>query len=261
MRLADTGKHGGVRELYDENWARFKDVATVELDFLDKSAEEQYRLNRFKLWALEHGGIVPVAGKHILEFGAGHGRMAIELPVFASYIGVDLSPNLVRIGEERLAKAGLADRSRLVACDCMHYQGPEEAFDVVCSLGMFEYIEHPELVLRKMMTHLKPGGMLFIDVHHSSPLYDPIRRLRWRMGVRIGGTRHLFSGKQLRELFHSVGLTHVRVVMREYPFLGELYARRGWSWVLELRNWLSARSWLNVLGVNCFVFGVKPRTS
>ena len=245
--------------MYDENWARFQDVATVELDFLDRSPEEQYRLNRFKLWALEHGGIVTLEKKNILEFGAGHGRMAIEFPVFASYTGVDLSPNLVRIGEERLAMAGLADRAQLVACDCMDYQAPEEAFDVVCSLGMFPHIEHPEPVLRKMVTHLKPGGMLFIDVDQSSPLYDQVRRLRWSMGVTIGGTRHLFSRKQLNELFYSVGLTDVRVVMREYPFLGGIYARRGWRWVLTLRNWMAARSWLDVLGVNFFVFGVKPK--
>ena len=177
MELTDTARHGGVREMYDEISPRFQDVATVENDFLDRSPEEQYRLNRFKLWALEHGGIVTLEKKNILEFGAGHGRMAIELPVFASYTGVDLSPNLVQIGKERLAMAGLADRAQLVACDCMDYQAPEEAFDVVCSLGMFPHIEHPEPVLRKMVTHLKPGGMLFIDADHSSPLYDQVRRL------------------------------------------------------------------------------------
>ena len=257
MGFTREDRQSGVRELYDKEWEKFEDIATVELDFLGRSEQEQRRLNRFKLWELEHGGIVSLAGKDILEFGAGHGRLAVEIPYYASYVGVDLSPNLVKIGMKRLERAGLARRARLIACDCLDYNGPEEAFDVVCSLGMFEYVE--KQALRKMVKHLKPGGMLFFDVHHSSPLYDPIRRLRWKMGVRVGGTRHLFSSRELRITLNSIGLTDVRIVMSEYPFLGGIYARQGWKWVLALRNWLSARSCLNFFAVNCYVFGTKPK--
>ncbi len=255
--LPDHKTNRTVRELYDDNWEKFKGSLTVELDFLGRTPEQQARLNRFKLWSLEQGNMISLAGKDILEFGAGHGRLALEFPSFASYTGIDISPNLVQIGEARLAQAGLADRARLVACDCLEYDGSEAVFDIVCSLGMFEYLADPAAVLRKMTYHLKPGGALFFDVHYSSPLYDQIRQLRWKMGIKKGGKRHLFSRKQLVELCHSAGLTDVRLAMREYPFLGNLYAVRGWNWALDVRNWLAARPSLNLLGINCFVFAIK----
>jgi SAM-dependent methyltransferase len=249
-------EHG---DWFDENAARFRGAAAIEVAFLELSPEEQYRLNRFKLWALERAGLVSLAGKDVLEFGAGHGRLAVELPVFASYTGVELSPNLVEIGRERLRQAGLSDRARLIGCDCLGYDGPAEAFDVVCSLGMFGSLSHPEeVVLRKMMHHLKPGGTLFMDVRHWTPLYGPIRQLRWRFGATTGVRRHLHSRGRLRALLGVIGLTDVHILMREYPLLGGLYARWGWSWPLGLRNWLAAHSWLDMLGTDCFVFGTKP---
>ena len=49
MRSTDEARHSGVRQLYDKEWKKFEDTATVELDFLGRSEKEQYRLNRFKL--------------------------------------------------------------------------------------------------------------------------------------------------------------------------------------------------------------------
>jgi hypothetical protein len=45
--------------------------------------------------------------------------------------------------------------------------------------------------------------------------------------------------------------------MREYPLLGDFYARQGWEWALTLRNQLAKRSWLNFLGTDFFVIGNK----
>jgi cyclopropane fatty-acyl-phospholipid synthase-like methyltransferase len=258
----DSKRTGGdldeVRRWFDEHAADFKDVATVEHAFLWMSPEEQRRLNWFKLWHLHQGTELSLAGKRVLEFGAGHGRMAIEFSGYESYVGVDFSPNLVRIGEERLRRAGLRDRAQLVVADCFAYDGPVEAFDVVCSLGMFAYVdaEDAEAVLRKMCLHLKPGGTLFIDGHHASPLYDSIRRRR-RAG-RTGGSIALFGARDVERMFARVGLTGTRVIMREYPLLGELYARRNWAWALRLRNELAKVRWLNVFATNFIAIATKP---
>jgi SAM-dependent methyltransferase len=248
-----------VRAWYDERAAQFRDTVTVEAMFLRLPPDHQRRLTDFKLWLLTRGHEVSLRDATVLEFGAGHGRLAVEMPVYASYVGVDLSPRLVEIGNERLRRAGLADRACLVASDCLAYDGPLEAFDVVCSLGMFPYVREPEAVLRKMASHLKPGGRLFLDVRSSSPLYDPIRRLRWRLGMGTRAANPLFSRRRLRTLFAAVGLAELRVVMREYPLLAALFMRKGWEWPLTLRNWLAMHPTLDWMGTECFVFGTKPR--
>jgi len=251
---ADRGEH----TLYDEKWEQFQDADTIELRFVGRSKQAQKRLNEFTLWALGQPELVDLRGKDVLEFGAGHGRLATEFPVFRSYVGAELSDNLARLGKARLERAGLSARAQMVACDCMDYDGPEAGFDVVCSLGLFAYVPDPEAVLRKMVYHLRPGGRLFIDVMNSSPVYNLIHRFRWWTGLTRVGTRLLFSVSDLHRLFGTVGLEDVRVVMREYPLLGALYADWDLDWPLTLRNRMARAPWLNMFGTVSFAFGTKP---
>jgi ubiquinone/menaquinone biosynthesis C-methylase UbiE len=246
------------RKWFDENALKFKDAAAIEKAFTKMTAQEQYRLNRFQLWYLEHGSVAPFLGKRVLEFGCGHGRMAIELQGYKSYLGIDFCSDLVRIGLERLAHAGLTERAQLVVSDCLTFEGPKEYFDVVCSLGLFEFVEDPPAMLRKMYFHLRPGGTLFIDARHASPLYNGIRRWRWRWAEPTGGISQVFSKSELHLLFTNSGLSNVRILMREYPLLGGFYARRGWEWALGLRNQLAKRACLDFLGTDFFVIGNKP---
>jgi 2-polyprenyl-3-methyl-5-hydroxy-6-metoxy-1,4-benzoquinol methylase len=253
-----SGKTEQLRNWYDANAAKFKDAAAIEGAFTEMTDEEQSRLNRFKLWHLEHGNALSLLGKRVLEFGCGHGRMAIELPGYESYLGVDFCADLVRFGQERIARAGLADRARLVVSDCLTFDGPREYFDVVCSLGMFAFVENAEAVLRKMSFHLKPGGTLFIDGHHASPLYNVLRRWRWRWVEPSGGLSHMFSKREIRSLFAGVGLLNQGIVMREYPLLGKFYACRHWDGALRLRNELAQIPWLDVFGTDFIAIATKP---
>jgi SAM-dependent methyltransferase len=229
----------------------------IEQAFVDMPSQEQHRLNHFKLWHLKHDQSVSLLGKRILEFGCGHGRMAIELQGYESYLGVDFCADLVRIGQERLVQARLTDCAQLVVADCLTFEGPKEYFDVVCSLGMFAFVEDVESMLRIMCFHLKPGGILFIDCHHASPLYNTIRHWRWRWAKPSGGVSRVFSKQAISSLLTDSGLTNIRIIMREYPLLGNFYARQGLEWVLMLRNQLAKRSWLDFLGTDFFVIGNK----
>jgi hypothetical protein len=71
----------------------------------------------------------------------------------------------------------------------------------------------------------------------------------------------LFSSRQIRQLFESVGLTDIRFVVREYPFLCSLYADWRWNWPMTVRDSLARRSWFNLFGIVCFAFGTKPSTA
>jgi len=243
---------------YEENAAKFVDTAVVELPFIGMDAERQERLNRFKLSALGRHELVDFTAKHVLDFGAGHARLALAFPTMASYLGVDFSANLVALGEARLKAAGLDGRARLLHADCNTWQGQKDHFDIVCSLGMFCYLPDPEAMLKSMAYHLRPGGVLFIDYRSSSPLWDPIRTLKWKLHPPTGGKTWTWQRRRTEMMFRNAGLEEIRIVMREYPLLGGLYAERKWDWPLALRNAIAERRLFEMFATEGWAFARKP---
>jgi len=256
---ADTGQ--GAHAWYEENATAFTDAEAIEQPFIGLDAQSQERLNRFKLWAVDQAAAIDFTGKKVLDLGAGHARLALAYPKMASYLGVDYSENLIAIGRRRISAAGLDGRARLEHSDCSTWRGAKESFDVVCSLGMFCYLSEPETMVKSMAYHLRPGGSLFFDFRSSSPLLDPIRKLRWKLHPPTGGMAYIWSPARTVAMLRDAGLDDVRVVMREYPLLGPWYARRKWDWPLTLRNSIAERSLFNMFATEAWAFAKKPLRS
>ena len=247
-----------IHSWYDDHAHEFTEADVIEHGFVGKSPQFQERLNRFKLWAVVRNDLVSLVGKHVLEFGAGHGRLAIAYPGMASYTGVDYSKNLVDIGNERLQKAGLSDRARIEHGDVTSFDGPKRHFDVVCSLGMLCYFPDAAPIVTRMELFVKPGGVLFFDFRVASVFYTAIRRVKWAFHPPTGGTTFAEHVSRIEELLTNLGLTNIRVRIREFPFLGEHYARSGSTWPLNLRNALSQSRLLRPFATAVWVFADKP---
>ena len=255
-----TSREARHREWFDSKAPSFADAVAIELPFLGLDERAQERLNRFKWWALSTDHLVEWHDREVLEFGAGQARFAVELPGYRSYLGIDYAPNMVRIGQERLQRLGLGDRARLELGDCLEFDGPAESYDLVCGLGLLSYLDDIEAVIRKMAYHTRPGGSILLDFRHATPVYTLIREVKWRVSAQTGGgNRGAVSKNTLRRMFKSAGMTDVTFVMREYPFLDELYSQRGWDRALDIRQALARRSWLDWLGMIGFVAARKPK--
>lgn len=246
-----------IRAWYNGHADSFAGTDVVELPFIGLDAGAQKRLNDFKLQALGHGR-VDFTGKDVLDFGAGHGRLALAFPTMRSYTGVDYSENLVQLGNERLRKAGHGGWAKLNHGDCYKYPAPDSAFDVVCSLGMFCYLPDPQAMLIKMARHLRPGGTLFMDFRSSSPLYDPVRKLKWKIWQPTGGTTGMWTTERMVSMLDNAGLRDAQLVMREYPFLGDLHARKAWAWPLNLRDSMAERRGFDLFATEGWAFARKP---
>jgi SAM-dependent methyltransferase len=246
------GPHS-IHQWYDDHAQEFADADVIELPFIGKSREWQERLNRFKLWAVDHEGRIDLTGKHVLEFGAGHGRTAFAYPGIASYLGVDYSRNLVEIGNKRLERAGFADRAKLVVGDVGSFDTAER-YDVVCSLGMMCYFPDPLPVIAAMARFVKPGGSLFFDFRNDSPVYSPIRRVKWLLHPPTGGTTYVANARRVAQALRGQGLTEVRVVGREFPLIAKRYADSGAPWLLSLRNRLATSRLARHLATESWVF-------
>lgn len=245
-----------IHSWYDDNAESFENTDVIELKFVGMPADAQARLNRFKLYAVEQR--LTLQGKRVLEFGAGHGRMAMTYPEMASYKGVDYSKNLVDIGNRRLAKAGLSGRASLVHGDILEYSDMPASYDVVCSLGMMCYFEDAALPVGKMASMLRPGGDLFFDFRVDSDLYRPARRLKWAVKPPTGGVTYMLRPKHVRQLLTNLGLTDIQIISREFPVLAGQYARGHSEWPLKLRNLLGDSELARPLATEAWVFARKP---
>jgi cyclopropane-fatty-acyl-phospholipid synthase len=101
------------------------------------------------------------AGQRLLDIGCGWGGLvmhaAAEYGVDAT--GITLSQPQVELANQRIDKAGLADRCRVLAQDYRQVD-PSQPFDALVSVGMFEHVgaELLPVYFAQAMRLLAPGG-------------------------------------------------------------------------------------------------------
>ena len=102
-------------------------------------------------------------GMTVAEIGSGWGGFAIHLAkaTGARVVGINVSPEQIRISRERAQAAGVADRVEFRELD---YRQLDGQFDRVVSVGMMEHvgIAHFDSYFAKIRSLLKDDGYAFI---------------------------------------------------------------------------------------------------
>jgi cyclopropane-fatty-acyl-phospholipid synthase len=102
-------------------------------------------------------------GMTVAEIGSGWGGFAIHLAkrTGARVVGINVSPEQIRVAKERAKAAGVAD---LVEFREVDYRQVEGSFDRVVSVGMMEHvgISHLDEYFAKISNLLKDDGYAFI---------------------------------------------------------------------------------------------------
>lgn len=116
-----------------------------------------------------HGRLLaamPLRAAQSLDLGCGAGvftRLLAER--CARVLGVDLSPNMIRLARERSAAHG---NVTYLAADATTWDWPRGRFDVVASIATLHHLPFEE-TLGKMREALAPGGtILVLDLLHWS---------------------------------------------------------------------------------------------
>ncbi|RIL05895.1 MAG: class I SAM-dependent methyltransferase [Proteobacteria bacterium] len=93
--------------------------------------------------------------------GVGYGtRILLERNrALGPAVGVDVSPDAVAHANAHYADA----RTRFVACDALAFEDAG-GFDTIVSLETIEHVESPERLLAKLVSLLRPGGVLIGSV-------------------------------------------------------------------------------------------------
>ncbi len=100
-----------------------------------------------------------------LDVATGTADLALEIfrqHKTDSLLGVDLSSEMMSIGQEKVAKAGLSDKISFRLADCAALDLPDCSFDLVsCAYGVRNFAELDKS-LSEMFRVLRPGGQLLI---------------------------------------------------------------------------------------------------
>ncbi len=111
----------------------------------------------------------------VLELGCGTGRVLLPLADEGySVTGVDISPALLAVARNKLERAELASHVTLVQADLRRFDLPQKEFAFAfCTSNTLMHLvsqEDQAAALRRAHAHLRPGGLLLLDLFNPDPV-------------------------------------------------------------------------------------------
>ena len=108
------------------------------------------------------------AQDRVLDLGCGIGNILIALAERTDFslppVGVDVSPDLIRIGEREIARAGMQDRIKLQVAPATHLPFEDGSFDVVVTSHVLKHLDDEALLtsFREVVRVLRSGGRFLL---------------------------------------------------------------------------------------------------
>ena len=199
---------------------------------------------------LQLGMLAKIApGRRLFDFGAGEGVLVAEaIRLGWEAVGHDLNRGLVAAANRRwdfnALHSGSLDDFALAK---------EGSFDAVVSNQVFEHLCRPVETGRKLVSMLRPGGVLYLDVPNVGQF-----RERWKRGDTLDPTAHVnhFTPATLMKLMN---LLACRVIYcSAAPSLVQFYSRLGLKKACYALGRLTKRL-LPPIGTGVCVMGEKRR--
>jgi ubiquinone/menaquinone biosynthesis C-methylase UbiE len=131
-------------------------------------------------------------GDHVLDVGCGSGSITAGIASLVgstgSVTGIDTSEHLIELAKENHQSVNNIHFER---ADILQY-APEKRFDVVSAARVLQWVANPTEILLKMITLLKPGGIISIlDYNHE--------KIQWLPAVPPGMQRFYNAFLQWRK--------------------------------------------------------------
>jgi len=158
----------------------------------------------------------------VLDVGTGRGRFGAHFAARGCRVtGVDLNPDMLEIARQNARRQGVADRFDVREASAEDLGAfPEQGFDVVLCMELFDHLPDLAAALREMRGRLAPGGRFLFTYVPSESLYGllgnvyrAVKGLRGRGAAMISRTwslpeirRHLAEHDLELERYWGVGV-------------------------------------------------------
>jgi demethylmenaquinone methyltransferase/2-methoxy-6-polyprenyl-1,4-benzoquinol methylase len=129
---------------------------------------------------------IPPEALRVLDVATGTAAVAIELARAEperTVVGVDQSPEMLAVGRERVARAGLAKRIELHEGRAESLACADADFDALTFTYLLRYVDDPAATLRELVRTVRPGGTVAM-LEFALP--RGVLRPLWELYVRIG---------------------------------------------------------------------------
>lgn len=156
----------------------------------------------------------------VLDVGVGVGRYAKIAELWGAHVvGVDLSSSI------DIAKKNLnMSKTTLLQASVFNLPFAPNSFDIIYSFGVLHHTPNPRLAMSKLVSLLKPGGILCITVYEKGSMYYTSRYAR------------NVTTKLPNLLLYSLCILYVTLMYIPYKYLGLRFGLLGRLLPISLSN-------------------------
>jgi len=136
----------------------------------------------------------------VADFGCGTGLISLRFaPLVASLTGMDTSPKMLDVFEEKAHAQGITNiRTHLLTDEALSYRS---TYDVIVSSMTFHHVADTRALLARLFAALKPSGTLCVaDLDSEHGAFHENNEGVFHFG---------FDRNELKKLFHAAGFLHV----------------------------------------------------
>ncbi len=172
----------------------------------------------------------PLQGKKILEIACGNGTdTSLMAHLGASVCAYDISPEAIKLTDNRAAAHGLSERVRLQVNANLDEVFPGETFDIIVGFAALHHLPLEGLA-EQLLSRLKPGGVAVFQ----EPVVNSrgLARLRQMIPLRvvdITEDEEPLNDRSIAVLakpFPRIARREFECVSRIYPFIPYRWVRR-----------------------------------
>lgn len=120
---------------------------------------------------------------HLLDVGAGFGRLVDEYGAFEHVTLVDASPAMIQAARERV---GSDPRISIAQADAAHLPIASGSVDVVVAVRLILHVSDPQAVFAEIARVLRPGGLFVVEFPNRRHLLARLRYLARRQAWSPG---------------------------------------------------------------------------